>query len=72
MIATMAEKHSIGEESYSAGTRPELTDEPTFCVDPIGAYMRSNSHSTMGLNASLKMEPRISCMDFHSVAFLLA
>ncbi|EIW87239.1 myo inositol monophosphatase [Coniophora puteana RWD-64-598 SS2] len=25
----------IGEESYSAGKRPELTDEPTFCVDPI-------------------------------------
>ncbi|KAG9313908.1 myo inositol monophosphatase [Chiua virens] len=26
----------IGEESYSTGTRPDLTDEPTFCVDPIG------------------------------------
>ncbi|KAF8167582.1 hypothetical protein B0H34DRAFT_645343 [Crassisporium funariophilum] len=25
----------IGEESYSAGARPPLTDEPTFCVDPI-------------------------------------
>ncbi|KAF9225280.1 inositol monophosphatase [Gyrodon lividus] len=25
----------IGEESYSSGTRVELTDEPTFCVDPI-------------------------------------
>nr|GAT57409.1 predicted protein [Mycena chlorophos] len=25
----------IGEESYSAGHRPPLTDEPTFCVDPI-------------------------------------
>ncbi|KAG2341936.1 myo inositol monophosphatase [Suillus weaverae] len=25
----------IGEESYSSGTRNELTDEPTFCVDPI-------------------------------------
>ncbi|KAH7907563.1 hypothetical protein BJ138DRAFT_1159846 [Hygrophoropsis aurantiaca] len=25
----------IGEESYSAGSRPELTDQPTFCVDPI-------------------------------------
>ena len=31
--------HSIGEESFSTGTRPDLTDEPTFCVDPIGAYM---------------------------------
>ncbi|KAF9492108.1 inositol monophosphatase [Pleurotus eryngii] len=25
----------IGEESYSTGSRPPLTDEPTFCVDPI-------------------------------------
>ncbi|CAA7265873.1 unnamed protein product [Cyclocybe aegerita] len=25
----------VGEESYSAGSRPPLTDEPTFCVDPI-------------------------------------
>jgi len=25
----------IGEESYSVGHRPPLTDEPTFCVDPI-------------------------------------
>jgi len=27
---------SIGEESFSSGDRPALTDEPTFCVDPIG------------------------------------
>ncbi|KAF8963896.1 hypothetical protein BDZ97DRAFT_1758274 [Flammula alnicola] len=25
----------IGEESYAAGSRPPLTDAPTFCVDPI-------------------------------------
>jgi len=25
----------IGEESFSHGNLPELTDEPTFCVDPI-------------------------------------
>ncbi|KAK0466233.1 uncharacterized protein EV420DRAFT_817057 [Desarmillaria tabescens] len=25
----------IGEETYAAGLRPEWTDEPTFCVDPI-------------------------------------
>ncbi|KAH9486466.1 Protein qutG [Psilocybe cubensis] len=25
----------IGEESYAAGSRPPLTDTPTFCVDPI-------------------------------------
>ena len=29
---------SIGEESYAAGVREPLTDEPTFCVDPIGMY----------------------------------
>jgi len=27
--------YSIGEESYSSGIRPPLTDTPTFCVDPI-------------------------------------
>ncbi|KAA1471605.1 inositol monophosphatase [Dentipellis sp. KUC8613] len=27
--------HFIGEESYAAGSRAPLTDEPTFCVDPI-------------------------------------
>lgn len=30
--------YSIGEESYSSGTRPPLTDSPTFCVDPIGKF----------------------------------
>ncbi|KAJ3574632.1 hypothetical protein NP233_g1642 [Leucocoprinus birnbaumii] len=25
----------VGEESYSKGARPPLTDEPTYCVDPI-------------------------------------
>ncbi|KAF9257068.1 hypothetical protein L218DRAFT_880403 [Marasmius fiardii PR-910] len=25
----------IGEESYAAGSRSPLTDDPTFCVDPI-------------------------------------
>ncbi|KAK1226791.1 hypothetical protein PQX77_010228 [Marasmius sp. AFHP31] len=25
----------IGEESYAAGSREALTDEPTYCVDPI-------------------------------------
>ncbi|THH10526.1 hypothetical protein EW146_g8345 [Bondarzewia mesenterica] len=25
----------IGEETWSSGTRPTLTEEPTFCVDPI-------------------------------------
>ncbi|KAF8492820.1 inositol monophosphatase [Russula emetica] len=27
--------HFVGEESYSSGTRPPLTDSPTFFVDPI-------------------------------------
>ena len=33
--------YSIGEESYSSGTRPPLTDTPTFCVDPIGTFSSS-------------------------------
>lgn len=28
--------YSVGEETAAAGNRPPLTDEPTFCVDPIG------------------------------------
>ncbi|KIY46261.1 hypothetical protein FISHEDRAFT_66516 [Fistulina hepatica ATCC 64428] len=39
VIKKIAEKYPafkfIGEESWSAGKRPTLTDEPTFCVDPI-------------------------------------
>jgi hypothetical protein len=31
---------SIGEESYTDGTRRSLTDVPTFCVDPIGIVTR--------------------------------
>jgi myo-inositol-1(or 4)-monophosphatase len=34
---------SIGEESYAAGNREPLTDEPTFCVDPIGAFTNDAS-----------------------------
>jgi hypothetical protein len=30
--------YSVGEESYSSGTRPPLTDSPTFFVDPIGTF----------------------------------
>ncbi|KAI9432008.1 hypothetical protein H4582DRAFT_2084105 [Lactarius indigo] len=39
----------IGEESYSAGTRPPLTDAPTFCVDPIDTqslYARRTADGT--------------------------
>jgi len=32
---TYPEFKFIGEESYAAGARPGLTDDPTFCVDPI-------------------------------------
>ena len=32
--------NSIGEESYSSGSRPPLTDSPTFIVDPIGKLSR--------------------------------
>ena len=34
---------SIGEEETSAlGKLPPLTDEPTFCVDPIGSQFRTS------------------------------
>lgn len=33
--ATFPEHKFIGEESYAGGDRPELTDEPTWIVDPI-------------------------------------
>ncbi len=36
MLSLIVSARSIGEESYSAGTRPPLTNAPTFCVDPIG------------------------------------
>ena len=42
---TEATDTSIGEESFAAGSRPEMTDEPTFCVDPIGAYPVSQDSS---------------------------
>ena len=33
----------IGEESHAAGIRPELTDEPTWIVDPIdGQFSLAN------------------------------
>jgi hypothetical protein len=30
--------YSIGEESYAAGSREPITDDPTYCVDPIGVF----------------------------------
>lgn len=39
--------YSIGEESYAAGSRSPLTDDPTYCVDPIG--MCSASSTTCSL-----------------------
>ncbi|KZS99943.1 uncharacterized protein LAESUDRAFT_816775 [Laetiporus sulphureus 93-53] len=42
----------IGEESYAAGARPFLTDEATFCVNPIGAFVRlSTLHVRTSSNA---------------------
>ena len=48
---------SIGEETFAAGgyKRPEMTDEPTFCVDPIGTYCSTalphKSHSPLAQTA---------------------
>ncbi|KIK62250.1 hypothetical protein GYMLUDRAFT_42196 [Collybiopsis luxurians FD-317 M1] len=35
IAATYPDFQFIGEESYAAGSRSPLTDDPTFCVDPI-------------------------------------
>lgn len=29
---------SIGEETFAAGGKDALTEDPTFCVDPIGTF----------------------------------
>ncbi|RPD64573.1 myo inositol monophosphatase [Lentinus tigrinus ALCF2SS1-7] len=42
----------IGEESFAAGSRPEMTDEPTFCVDPIDGttnFIHGFPHSCISL-----------------------
>lgn len=40
ILTTIKERYPahkfIGEESYAAGAHVELTDEPTWIVDPIG------------------------------------
>lgn len=33
--STFPQHKFIGEESYAGGDRPELTDDPTWIVDPI-------------------------------------
>ncbi|KAJ3908299.1 hypothetical protein F5879DRAFT_938061 [Lentinula edodes] len=35
IFATYPNFKFIGEESYAAGSRSSLTDDPTYCVDPI-------------------------------------
>ncbi|KAJ3723585.1 hypothetical protein DFJ43DRAFT_1091668 [Lentinula guzmanii] len=35
ITATYPDFKFIGEESYAAGSRSPLTDDPTYCVDPI-------------------------------------
>jgi hypothetical protein len=60
---------SIGEESYSSGTRNELTDEPTFCVDPIGRL--PSDIVLLGYDSNLQMAPQTLSTAFHSRVFLL-
>jgi len=59
---------SIGEESFSGGTHPVITDEPTFCVDPIGKY--SLLLTTLRQSHLHQTAPRISCTAFRSAASL--
>jgi len=53
----------IGEESYSAGSQPPLTDEPTFCVDPIGEPSHTLLRETAEIQGPRKpqMARPISC-----------
>jgi hypothetical protein len=60
---------SIGEESYSSGTRNELTDEPTFCVDPIGR-LRSDI-VLLGYDSDFQMALQTLSTAFHLRVFLL-
>lgn len=61
--------YSIGEESYSSGTRNELTDDPTFCVDPIGRLLFVSS--SLGSDNDFQMAPRTLSTASHSHVFLL-
>ncbi|PCH34177.1 inositol monophosphatase [Wolfiporia cocos MD-104 SS10] len=50
----------IGEESYAAGSRPPLTDEPTFCVDPIDGttnFVHGFPHVCISLGLIYKKVP---------------
>ncbi|CCL98067.1 uncharacterized protein FIBRA_00061 [Fibroporia radiculosa] len=50
----------IGEESYAAGSRPPLTDEPTFCVDPIDGttnFVHGFPHACISLGLIYSMKP---------------
>ncbi|EJU02640.1 inositol monophosphatase [Dacryopinax primogenitus] len=52
----------IGEESYAAGKRPELTDAPTYCVDPIDGttnFVHGFPHACVSLGFLYKKEPSI-------------
>lgn len=50
----------IGEESYAAGSRPPMTDEPTFCVDPIDGttnFVHGFPHACISLGLIYKKIP---------------
>lgn len=50
----------IGEESYAAGSRQPLTDEPTFCVDPIDGttnFVHGFPHVCISLGLIYRKQP---------------
>ncbi|KAI0789417.1 hypothetical protein C8Q75DRAFT_718473 [Abortiporus biennis] len=50
----------IGEESYAAGSRPPLTNEPTFCVDPIDGttnFIHGFPHSCVSIGLIYNKSP---------------
>ena len=56
--------NSIGEEETSIqGKLPELTDDPTFCIDPIGLYIFKKYTSSWCI-----VTPRLN--DIHLFFFL--
>ncbi|PSS02348.1 hypothetical protein PHLCEN_2v4041 [Hermanssonia centrifuga] len=50
----------IGEESYAAGSRPPLSEEPTFCVDPIDGttnFVHGFPHVCVSIGLIYKKSP---------------
>lgn len=67
LAKTFPEHKFIGEESYAAGERPELTDEPTWIIDPIdGACDLRRATRIISIGGLVTSQVQlISCMYVH-------